>query len=62
MKKIFTILALTIVFNVNAQLAPVTESGNTGQRLTTSNTSNHGDIGSNAVDLSNKENYKNNSL
>ena len=53
MKKIFTILALTIVFNVNAQLAPVTESGNTGQRLTTSNTSNHGDIGSNAVDLSN---------
>ena len=42
MKKIFTILALTIVFNVNAQLAPVTESGNTGQRLTTSNTSNHG--------------------
>ena len=52
MKKIFTILALTIVFSVNAQLAPVTESGDTGQWLTTSNTSNHGDIGSNAVDLS----------
>ena len=52
MKKTFTILALTIVFSVNAQLAPVTESGNTGQRLTTAVAANHGDIGSNAVDLS----------
>ena len=52
MKKIFTILALTIVFSVNAQLAPVTESSNTGQRLTTAVAANHGDIGSNAVDLS----------
>tara|TARA_B110000037_G_scaffold77056_1_gene92160 strand:+ start:162 stop:1070 length:909 start_codon:yes stop_codon:yes gene_type:complete len=34
------------------QLGPVTENGNTGQRLQTSNASNHGDIGSNAVDLS----------
>ena len=52
MKKIFTILAFTIVFSVNAQLAPVTESGNTGQRLTTAVAANHGDIGGNAVDLS----------
>ena len=52
MKKIFTILAFTIVFSVNAQLAPVTESSNTGQRLTTAVAANHGDIGSNAVDLS----------
>ncbi len=33
-------------------LSSVTENGNTGVRLSTSNTSNHGDIGSNAVDLS----------
>ena len=33
-------------------LSSVTENGNTGQRLSTSNASNHGDIGSNAVDLS----------
>ena len=37
---------------MNAQLTAVTEGGNTGQRLSTSNASNHGDIGSNAVDLS----------
>jgi hypothetical protein len=33
-------------------LSSVTESGNTGVRLSTSNSANHGDIGSNAVDLS----------
>ena len=52
MKKLSTLLALTISFSINAQLTTVTESGNTGQRLSTSNASNHGDIGSNAVDLS----------
>ena len=52
MKKLFTLLALTIGFSMNAQLTAVTEGGNTGQRLSTSNASNHGDIGSNAVDLS----------
>ena len=52
MKKIFTLLALTISFGINAQLTSVTEGGNTGQRLSISNASNHGDIGSNAVDLS----------
>ena len=52
MKKLFTLLALSITFSMNAQLTAVTESGNTGQRLSTSNASNHGDIGSNAVDLS----------
>jgi len=52
MKKLFTLLALTISFSMNAQLTAVTEGGNTGQRLSTSNASNHGDIGSNAVDLS----------
>jgi hypothetical protein len=52
MKKLYTLLALTITFSMNAQLTAVTESGNTGQRLSTSNASNHGDIGSNAVDLS----------
>ena len=52
MKKIFTLLALTISFSMNAQLTAVTEGGNTGQRLSTSNASNHGDIGFNAVDLS----------
>ena len=51
MKKIFTLLALIISFSMNAQLTAVTEGGNTGQRLSTSNASNHGDIGSNAVDL-----------
>jgi hypothetical protein len=52
MKHLFTILAFTIGFSMNAQLAPVTEGGNTGQRLSTSNAANHGNIGSNAVDLS----------
>ena len=52
MKKTLTLLALTITFSMNAQLTAVTEGGNTGQRLSTSNASNHGDIGSNAVDLS----------
>ncbi len=52
MKKIFTLLALTMSFSMNAQLTAVTEGGNTGQRLSTSNASNHGDIGSDAVDLS----------
>ena len=33
-------------------LASVTENGNTGVRLSTSDAANHGDIGSNAVDLS----------
>ena len=35
-------------------LASVTENSNTGVRLSTSNAANHGDIGSNAVDLSNQ--------
>ena len=52
MKKTLTLLALTISFSMNAQLTAVSEGGNTGQRLSTSNASNHGDIGSNAVDLS----------
>ncbi len=33
-------------------LSSVTENGNTGVRLSTANSTNHGDIGSNAVDLS----------
>ncbi len=37
---------------MNAQLVSVTENGNTGQRLSVSNASNHGDIGTSAVDLS----------
>ena len=52
MKKLLTLLALTLSFSMNAQLTAVTEGGNTGQRLSTSFASNHGDIGSNAVDLS----------
>ena len=55
MKKLFTIIALTISFSMNAQLIPVTENGTTGQRLSTSNEANHGDIGYNAVDLSNSD-------
>jgi hypothetical protein len=35
-------------------LASVTENGNTGVRLSTADALNHGDIGSNAVDLSNQ--------
>ena len=52
MKKLFTLLAVIMTFSLNAQLATVTEDGNTGQRLSTSNASNHGNIGSGAVDLS----------
>ena len=37
---------------MSAQLASVTENSKTGQRLTVSLAANHGDIGSNAVDLS----------
>ena len=37
---------------MNAQLISVTESGKTGQRLSVSDASNHGDIGWDAVDLS----------
>ena len=52
MKHLFTLLALTIGFSINAQLVPVTENSNTGQRLTISNALNHGNIGFNALDLS----------
>ena len=53
MKKLFTLLALTISFSMNAQLVSVTEgNNNNGQRLSRSNAANHGDIGNNAVDLS----------
>ena len=52
MKKLFTLLALTITFSMNAQLATVTENDKTGQRLSTSNAGDHGDIGNEAVDLS----------
>ncbi|MDB2661473.1 tail fiber domain-containing protein, partial [Flavobacteriaceae bacterium] len=41
-----------IGFSINAQLVPVTENSNTGQRLTISNALNHGNIGFNALDLS----------
>ena len=37
---------------MSAQLSSVTENFKTGQRLTVSDINNHGDIGSNAVDLS----------
>ena len=52
MKHLFTLLALTIGFSINAQLVPVSENSNTGQRLTISNALNHGNIGFNALDLS----------
>ena len=52
MKHLFTLLALTIGFSMYGQLGPVTENGNTGQRLQTSFASHYGNIGSNAVDLS----------
>ena len=52
MKNIITFLLLSIGLSLNAQLISVTEGGNTGQRLSVSNAANHGDIGSNAVDLS----------
>ena len=63
MKNIFTFLLLSIGLSVNAQddiidqpsesgLQVVTENGNRGYRLIYSSYYNHGDIGSNAVDLS----------
>ena len=52
MKHLFTLLALTIGFSINAQLQSVSDNSNTGQRLTISNADNHGDIGFNALDLS----------
>ena len=52
MKNLITLLILCIGLSVNAQLTSVTEGGSTGQRLSVSNAANHGDIGSNAVDLS----------
>ena len=53
MKKLFNVVtALAISFSMNAQLTAVTEGSNTGQRLSISNASNHGNIGENAVDLS----------
>jgi hypothetical protein len=52
MKQVTTILAILVGFTMNAQLISVTESGKTGQRLSVSNASNHGDIGTSAVDLS----------
>ena len=52
MKNLITLLLLSIGLSVNAQLTSVTEGGSTRQRLSVSNAANHGDIGSNAVDLS----------
>ena len=52
MKQITTILALLVSFTMSAQLSSVTENSKIGQRLTGSTAANHGDIGSNAVDLS----------
>ena len=52
MKQITTILAVLVSFTMSAQLSSVTENSKTGQRLTGSTAANHGDIGSNAVDLS----------
>ena len=52
MKQITTILAVLVSFTMSAQLSSVTENSKTGQRLTVSDINNHGDIGSNAVDLS----------
>ena len=53
MKKLFTLLALIILFSVNAQLSPHTETADKPrQRLTLSNVLNHGPIGLWAVDLS----------
>ena len=52
MKQVTTILAILVGFTMNAQLISVTESGKTGQRLSVSDASNHGDIGWDAVDLS----------
>jgi len=52
MKKIILCLSVLLGFTMNAQLQSVTENSKTGQRLTVSLAANHGDIGSNAVDLS----------
>ena len=52
MKNLITTLLLFIGLSANAQLISVTEGWSTGQRLSVSNAANHGDIGSNAVDLS----------
>ena len=52
MKKVTAILAVLVSFTMSAQLSSVTENSKTGQRLTGSTAANHGDIGSNAVDLS----------
>ena len=52
MKKIILCLSVLLGFTMNAQLISVTENSKTGQRLTVSNVNNHGDIGSEAVDLS----------
>ena len=51
MKQVTAILAVLLSFTMSAQLAPVTENGKTGQRLTVSNAANHGNIGLKAVDL-----------
>jgi hypothetical protein len=51
-KQVTTILAILVGFTMSAQLSSVTENSKTGQRLTVSDINNHGDIGSNAVDLS----------
>jgi len=52
MKQVTTIFAILVGFTMSAQLSSVTENSKTGQRLTGSTAANHGDIGSNAVDLS----------
>jgi len=52
MKQVTTIFAILVGFTMSAQLSSVTENSKTGQRLTVSTAANHGDIGSNAVDLS----------
>ena len=52
MKNLITLLLLSIGLSVSAQLTSVTESGNTGQRLSVSNAANYGNIGNYAVDLS----------
>lgn len=52
MKKLLTLFALALTFSMSAQLSSVTESGNTGQRLTGFNAAHYGNIGNKAVDLS----------
>jgi len=47
-----TAAEINLLDGVVGILSSVTENSNTGVRLSTSNASNHGDIGSNAVDLS----------